>query len=155
MTELTPKKMGLEFVKKMNSATDKKELFGLLFDNLNPHTELESLNIKELPLSVSIEAFKAIRRMNAHENALLGIMKNFEAKQPVSYDEVLLNKLTYISPSQEDYTHIAMDTYFKKKMGKNFEAFRNDWVKHNPNGNLMLNNSLYKFKQTAHSGIAG
>ena len=127
MKDFQRKCMGLEFLDRLAAVTTKNELFEVLFQAVDKDTKLSTLNLNKLPTSVSMAAFKAARRMSGHKEELLNIMRKINANKKSPFDSVLVNKLNYLQPSAEDYIHIAMDKYFKSKMGRDFHDFTEDW----------------------------
>ena len=127
MRDFHRKCMGLEFLDRIDAAVTKGDLFTVLFEAVDKDTKLSTLDINRLPTSVSMAAFKARRRMSGHKEELLNVMRKINADKKSPFDSVLVNKLNYLQPSDEDYIHIALDRYFKEKMGHDYHDFSEDW----------------------------
>lgn len=127
MMNLKLKRLGLEYADRVGKTSNKEELFNLLFSVVDREVRFEDLHLVLSPVLARLEAVKATIRMRNNEARLQNILKQLKKPNAMDFDEVLVNKLTFCSPSPADYAYIAFNHYLEKKMGK-ADDFRNDWM---------------------------
>ncbi len=128
MMNLKLKKMGLEYTDRVEKAATKKELFALLFEVTDCEMRFEDLHLVLSPILARLEAVKAVIRMRNNEERLQNILKQLKTSRAAGFDDVLVNKLTFCSPSPADYAYIALNSYIEKKFGT-AANFKDDWHK--------------------------
>lgn len=126
MMNLKLKRMGLEYTERVEKTSKKEELFNLLFSVIDKEVRFVDLHLILSPVLARLEAVKAVIRMRNNEARLQNILKQLKAPNALEFDEVLVNKLTFCSPSPTDYAYIAFNHYLEKKMGK-ADEFHKDW----------------------------